>query len=263
MKRESSRLGPDDPYIVATDLSLRHPLRSAYRHVDLTVARGSLCAVVGENGSGKCELLLTLAGRMRQTGGKLEVGGYPLPLRAGKVRKLSGLGFFEKVNEVQPSLSVRSVTAAELNLNSRRSGRKATMAYLEQWGLADRARDRVESLRRMDYVRFGIALGMACDPGLLVVDDIESDLTHRQSVELLDELREIAHEGGVTVVVSITDPELALLCDERVPIGRAPESQEDPAPKSATAVEGERPGIADEYADDIADDRKGAVDHAA
>ena len=55
------------PYISARGLGLKTYAGYAYREVDVDVHKGELVAVRGRNGSGKTALLLTLAGRMKQT----------------------------------------------------------------------------------------------------------------------------------------------------------------------------------------------------
>ncbi len=224
-KKELPAIG--EPFIVARDLSLKMPMRSAYVDVNLDIPRGSFCSIVAQHGEGKTELLLTLAGRMKQTSGKLVVGGYSLPLRRSKVRAMSGLGFFELVNEVQPVLTVQRVAAAELNLCSKRSGRRSVRSFLAEWGFEDVAKRKIETLDRMTYVRFGIALGLVGDPALLVVDNIESDLTRYQSRKIMEELAGISHERGVTVVVACTDYELAAYADLAIPISDAARRQRD------------------------------------
>ncbi|MBR2834548.1 MAG: ATP-binding cassette domain-containing protein [Coriobacteriales bacterium] len=225
MVRNKQEIAVGEPYIVANDLSLHNPIRSAYMGVSCTIPKGKLCSIVGENGSGKTEFLLTIAGRMKQTSGTLTVAGYSHPEERSMIRPLSGLGFFARVNEVQPVLRVRSVFAAELNLYSIRSSRKATEALLDKWGLLKVADSRVDTLDRYTYVRLGIALGLVGSPELLVVDDIEADLTRHQSIKLLNELAEIAHSTDTTIVVSVTDYELGRLADLAIPINAAAQAQ--------------------------------------
>lgn len=215
-----------EPFVVARGLTLKLPFRGAYENVNLDIMRGELCAVVAENNRGKTELLLTIAGRMKPTSGTVAVAGWPLPRKRSRVRRLSGMGFFERVNDVQPVLSVGQVMSAELNLYSRRSGRRAVGRYLQEWGFEGVASKKVEELERFAYVRLGIALGMVGDPQLLVVDDVENDLTRHESEKLMEELKELAHTRGVTVVVACTDYDLALCADKAVPISEWARAQE-------------------------------------
>jgi ABC-type cobalamin/Fe3+-siderophores transport system ATPase subunit len=225
MVQQGEGAAAQQPYISARGLTLKSPLGAMYADVTFDIDRGTCCSVVANSGEGKTELLLTIAGRMKQTSGTLTVGGYPIPRKRSRVRRMSGLGFFEHVNEVQPVLTVANVVSAELNLHSRRSGRKAVRAFLEEWGLQDYARRKIETLDRYTYVRLGIVLGLAGDPELLVVDDIESDLTAHQSLKLMDELRRIARERNIAVVVACTDYDLAVYADKALPISDSARAQ--------------------------------------
>lgn len=197
--------------IQAAGLGLKSPRITAYQGVDLDFAAGQAHAVLAENKAGKTELLLTLAGRMLPTAGELTVGGINgRSLKGlGRIRRFSGLGWFENINELEPVLRVRTCVSAELGLAGKKSGRAATEAYLREWGLSDVARQDLESLDRATYYLLGIALGMAGDPRLLVVDEIESDLTNQQSRELVNLLTRIARDRGTTVVCGVCDYELA------------------------------------------------------
>ena len=214
-----------ETFISARGLTQKTPMRTTYQNVDLDIKRGSLASIVAEDRRGKTELLLTLAGHMRHTSGKLSVADLELPKNEAAIRRIAGMGFFEEVNEVQPLLSLRAVTSAELNLQGKPSGPKATLEYLEAWGFADRAKVKTETLDKYDRVCFGIALGLVGDPALLVVDDIEGDLTLAQGKEIMDRLRRVAHEQGVTVVVACTDYALGKVADVAIPISDAARGQ--------------------------------------
>ena len=214
-----------ETFISARGLTQKTPMRTTYQNVDLDIKRGSLTSIVAEDRRGKTELLLTLAGHMRNTSGKLSVAGLELPKNEAAIRRIAGMGFFEEVNEVQPLLSLRAVTSAELNLQDKPSGSKATLEYLEAWGFADRAKVKTETLDKYDRVCFGIALGLVGDPALLVVDDIEGDLTLAQGKGIMDMLRRVAHEHGVTVVVACTDYALGKVADVAIPISDAARGQ--------------------------------------
>lgn len=202
-------------YIVARDLGLNTLRIRAYSNVDLDLASSRAHAICGEDGSGKTELLLTLAGRMLPHEGSLNVGGIHVGGVRGvnQIRKLSGLAFFEHVNEVQPGLSVLSVTAAELGLAGRRSNRKAAREYLDEWGLVGFENDSIESLDRYTYDLLGIALGMAANPKVLAVEEIERDLTELQKIKLLRTLRLTAREKGTTIVCGVIDYDFATAFD--------------------------------------------------
>lgn len=211
MSQNMMRLAPDEPLVVARDLSLGDLRMSAYQQVNLVLEEGQAHAVCAQDKGGKSELLLTLAGLMKPSSGTCVVAGCDVTKASGRraVRKLSSLAFFEHVNDVERVLKVRTIAAAELGLAGRPSNRAAAQAFLEEWGLGDRSTQIIEDLSRFDYDRLGIALGMAHEPRLLLVDDIERDLTEHEKLKLRDLLKDIAHERGVTVVCGVHDFDLA------------------------------------------------------
>lgn len=212
---ERLRTEPDPHFVVARGLGLATLRVKGYAGVDLDIAGGTAHALCGEDKSGKTELLLTLAGRMLPTEGKLLVDGIDASRLRGvdKLRKRAGLAFFAHVNDVERGLRVRTVTSAELSLAGRPSNRAATEAYLERWELLWAADHLVGDLDAYSFDLLGIALGMASDPQLLAVDDIESGLTDHQTLKLVSLLRDLAHDTSTTVVCGVTDYDVAAQFD--------------------------------------------------
>ena len=202
-------------YIEAHQLSLADLRMKAYQNVDLAFNRAEASAVCAQDKGGKTELLLTCAGRMRPSSGSCMVGGQDVRTLAGmrRVRKHAALAFFENVNDVERVLKVRAIVSAELGLAGKPSNKAATLEFCREWGLGDVADQIIEDLPRPSYNVLGIALAMAHDPKILVVDDIERDMTEHESICLAERLCELAHERGVTVVCGVLDYDLAARFD--------------------------------------------------
>lgn len=213
--------------IQARGLGLKGVRTSAYHDVDLDLVGSAAHAVCAEHRSGKTELLLTLAGRMRPTTGSCVVDGVDATTLRGlaRIRGFAQMGIFEGLNEVPNALTVRSVASAELGLAGKRSGRKASEAFLAEWGLADLAEKTIEELNRYGYDLLGIALALCHEPRVLVVQDIEANLTEHQSHKLVELLRRLARERGVTVVCGVTDYDLAAAFDSVVCISDGARAQ--------------------------------------
>lgn len=208
--------GGQDHFIVASDLSLKTIRIKAYENVDLDFSANHAHAVLAENKKGKTELLLTLAGRMLPTSGSCVIDGVDVTKLLGlnRIRKEAGLGFFENVNEVQRVLPVRKVVAAELGVVGKKGHGPIVDEYVERWGLAEYAHTNIDDLDRYTYDVLGIALGMAGDPKILVVDDIETDLTEHQSLKVIELLKRVAREANVTIACGSTDYNLARHFDD-------------------------------------------------
>lgn len=204
------------PYISARGLGLKTYAGYAYRNVDVDVHEGELVAVRGRNGSGKTALLLTLAGRMKQTEGTLTAGGFELPRQRAKVERRVGLGLFIGLNDLQDNLTTANVLGAEFELYGRKPRREAVAGYLGQWQLADVADVRVKDLTSQKLVQLGIALAFVGEPDAVVVDDVESQLTMSQSEALVELLLDAARTRNVAIVVGVVERDLAAMADATV-----------------------------------------------
>ena len=223
---------PFDPadrvFVWAEDLSLGDLRMKAYQHVNLKLARGGAHAICAEDKGGTTELLLTLAGRMHPSSGSCSVAGNDISRLRGMhaVRKIASLAFIENVNEVERVLRVRTIASAELGLAGMRSNAAATREFLDAWELGAYYDSTIEELPRFVYDRLGIALAMAHDPQLLLVQDIERDLTEHESLKLCDELCRLAHDKGITVVCGVIDYDLARHFDTATCITDASRAQQ-------------------------------------
>ncbi|WP_080803329.1 ATP-binding cassette domain-containing protein [Arabiibacter massiliensis] len=202
-----------EPYISARGLELKTFSGYAYRGVDVDVHKGQLVAVRGRNGSGKTALLLTLAGRMKPTGGTLEAGGFQLPRQRAKAERHVGLSLFKGLNDLQDSLTAAYATGAEFELYGRTPRREAVLGYLRQWGLADVANLRVKDLTSEKLTQLGIALAFAGEPDAIVVDDVEDQLTMSQSQGLVQLLLDTARTRNAAIVVGVVERDLAAMAD--------------------------------------------------
>jgi ABC-type branched-subunit amino acid transport system ATPase component len=216
------------PFVVAHDLSLGDLRMQTYQHVDLSLEAGKAHALCAEDKGGKTELMLTLAGRLRASSGKCSVDGHDVQTMAGMraARKEASLAFFDGVNDVERVLRVHTIASAELGLAGRKSSREATRQFLSLWGLQDEWGSTIEDLPRFTYDVLGVALAMAHQPRLLLVQDIERDLTKHESAQMAQLLCDIAARDGVTVVCGVHDLELGMRFDSLTCITDATRAQQ-------------------------------------
>ncbi|WP_102378701.1 ATP-binding cassette domain-containing protein [Raoultibacter timonensis] len=204
------------PYMAAHGLELKTLAGYAYKGVDLEASRGELVAVRGRNGSGKTALLLTLAGRMKSTGGTLAVGGFELPRQRAKVERKVGLGIFAGLNELQESLTAVYAVGAEFELFGRKPKREQVLAYMRAWEIDDIANVRIKDISAEKMAQLGIALAFVGEPEAVVIDDIEDQLTMSQSEGLMTMLHRAAREQRAAIVVGVVERGLADMADAKV-----------------------------------------------
>ncbi len=213
------------PFVFVNNLSLSTAMGTVYKDVSFSVPQNSVCCVYGEPGTGKTALLLSVCGRMKMGSGAATVGGYNLKNQFRMIRQISNISFIEGINDVQPFLEVKNIMAAELALAGIRGNKANTNAYLEKWDFLDRLNIRFNELNVYDTKYFGILLAMANSPKLLIVDDVQADLTQHQSKKLVSFLKSVAAECDMTVLFNSSEYEIARDADGIVVVGEEAEAQ--------------------------------------
>ena len=205
----------------AEGLELRAGGRTVFSGVDLDVAAGTTLVVRGPASAGKTSLLLTLAGRMRPTGGTLTVLDEPLPARAAKVRARVALAEVSGVNELDDALTVEQHVAERLVLHRpwhrpwvsahqvaeqlRRV--EDVLAGTSRSGVdapALRPREFVSDLQPLERLTLGVVLALTGRPDVLVVDDVDA---LRRSEDRRRAWASLAalQDTGLTVLASCSD----------------------------------------------------------
>jgi len=185
----------------------------ALQGLDLRVMPGEFVAVIGESGSGKSTLLTTLAGLDRATAGTAVVGGYDLlrMTRAQRVRyqrEVVGFVWQRASRNLLPYLTAAGNIAMVLSL----AGRKDTVRIaelLDLLGVGECADRRPAEMSGGQRQRVAIAVALANRPDVLLVDEPTGELDEASTEQVLDALRAVNRESGVTTVIVTHDLQVA------------------------------------------------------
>ncbi|MEV4611528.1 ATP-binding cassette domain-containing protein [Kitasatospora sp. NPDC049258] len=142
-----------------------------FENLDLRVPAGGLLVAHGPGGSGRTSLLLALAGRMRPSGGAVQVGGHLLPGAAGRIQELVAVARAEPAVALDDSLRVGELEAERRWLDRRVTTRRVAEAY-ELLGLRPRPHELLRDLSPADGLLLAVALALAAHPAAVVVDDV-------------------------------------------------------------------------------------------
>ena len=182
--------------------------------LDLAVPRRGVTVVVGANACGKSTLLKTLARALRPLGGTVLLDGADVAGTPSRVFARS-VGMLPQ-NPVAPDgLSVADLVGR---------GRHPHHGWIDRWtarddevvaqalaatGTAELADRHVDELSGGQRQRVWIAMALAQDPDVLLLDEPTTflDLTHQ--LEVLDLLRSLNRERGTTIVMVLHDLNLA------------------------------------------------------
>ncbi|HEX8188255.1 MAG TPA: ABC transporter ATP-binding protein [Pyrinomonadaceae bacterium] len=183
-----------------------HP---AVREVSLFVPAGETCALVGPNGAGKTTLLKMLAGLLRPTSGKIEVGGVEVGAFPKRLHRV--VGYVPDTFGLYDDLSVRHFLEyfARAHEVPRESAGRRIDGVLGLTNLAGKRDAQVGSLSRGMRQRLVIAKTLLHAPKVLLLDEPASGLDPHARFELRDIIRQLAALGKTVIVSSHILTELA------------------------------------------------------
>jgi putative ABC transport system ATP-binding protein len=186
----------------------------ALQGLTLTVDPGEIVAVVGASGSGKSTLLTILSGLDTPTGGSAVVAGTDL-LTMGHAERVryqrSTVGFVwqQTSRNLLPYLTASENVRLPLELANtlpRRERRRRVEELLELLEVGHVAGRRPGEMSGGEQQRTAIAVAVSNSPRVLLADEPTGELDEATSVEVLEALRGVNRETGVTTLIVTHDP---------------------------------------------------------
>jgi putative ABC transport system ATP-binding protein len=180
--------------------------------VSLRVEPGELVALTGASGSGKSTLLNLIGALDRPDRGSIAVGGRPVErlddpseYRAGTV------GFvFQFHNLIATLTALENVQIPMLGrVGGRGERERRAQELLEKVALGARTRSLPPTLSGGERQRVAIARALANAPELLLADEPTGALDSETGRQILDLIRRVREEGGMTVLLVTNDDEVA------------------------------------------------------
>ncbi|NLY39440.1 MAG: ABC transporter ATP-binding protein [Firmicutes bacterium] len=188
--------------IELTELTKKYDDITAVDRLTLSVYQGEIFGLLGPNGAGKTTTILMLLGLCEPTAGKMKVCGLDPTYQPILVKEKVGylpdeVGFYENLSGLENLL----FTAA-LNRIPPATARRRAEALLEQVGIADRARDKVQTYSRGMKQRLGLADILIREPEIIILDEPTNGIDPEGVRELISLIRELSRERGMTVLLS-------------------------------------------------------------
>lgn len=199
------------PTLTADHLTLGYRRGAAVvRDLMLTVAQGEIVTLVGPNGSGKSTVLRTLARLMRPQGGAVYLDGKAI--HRMPTRKVAQTLAILPQNPTAPDdLTVRDLVARGRFARqawwraSSRHDREVVEWALAVTGMSDLGERRLTTLSGGERQRAWIALALAQEPRILLLDEPTTflDISHQLDVMVL--LQSLNAETGLSIVMVLHD----------------------------------------------------------
>ncbi len=183
----------------------------AVRDASIKIERSKVTAIGGPSGSGKTTLLSIIGLLIRPTQGQVVIESievsrvselYRTRLRRNKI------GFIFQSQYLIPQLtSIENVALPLLCTNTSRSkAEEQARKILLEMGMEDRADFRVAELSGGEQQRVSIARALVRSPEILIADEPSSSIDKTLTHELLETIRSMVSEKGLTVIVASHDP---------------------------------------------------------
>jgi peptide/nickel transport system ATP-binding protein len=198
----------EKPLLTVAGLDARHGRTPVLHQVDLRLNRNECLALVGESGSGKSTLSRCIAGLHADWTGTVSFDGAPLRQgarnRPPRTRKAIQYIFQNPYLSLNPRMSVGEIIRRPLRLFGVARGRDAERRVLELldavsltpsvYGMMP---DRLSGGERQ---RVAIARALACEPELLICDEVTSALDVSVQASILTLLEELRESRGLSML---------------------------------------------------------------
>ncbi|HVT48649.1 MAG TPA: ABC transporter ATP-binding protein [Vicinamibacterales bacterium] len=194
---------------------------SVIRGAALSIARGEMVAITGASGVGKSTLLHVLGGLDHFDAGTITIDGAALDRMSDDERvrfRNAHVGFVFQFHHLLPEFTALENVEMPLFIAGRPAAERRERAamLLDRVGLAARADHRPGALSGGEQQRVAVARALACRPTLLLADEPTGNLDEATAAELLQLVRDMHREYGLTSVIVTHNSSLAAACDRIV-----------------------------------------------
>lgn len=185
--------------IEARDITKQYKDLTALDHVDLTVRRGEIYGLIGDNGAGKSTFLKIIAGQIFPTCGYVRLFGSEDEKTVRKNRSRMGVlvesaGFFPKMS-VEKNLEYCRIQRGI-------PGKEKVESVLRTVNLWESRKTKCGKLSMGMKQRYGLALALLGEPELLLLDEPINGLDPGGIIEMRALLQKLNQEKRITIILS-------------------------------------------------------------
>jgi ABC-type uncharacterized transport system ATPase subunit len=188
-------------------------------HIDLSVAQGTIHALLGENGAGKSTLMNILYGLLQPDEGKILIDGQPVTIHSPRDALAQGVGMVHQhfmlvpVFTVAENVALGNEQTKPLGWLDRRRMRTRVRDLSEQYGLRVEPDALTEDLPVGVQQRVEILKALVRDAQVLILDEPTAVLTPGETEDLFRIMRELRASGKAIVFISHKLKEVQAIAD--------------------------------------------------
>jgi len=197
----------DYPYAVEMqDIVLRFPGVLANDHVNFSLRRGGIHALLGENGAGKSTLMNVLSGLYRPESGRIKVFGEPVDFHSPRDAIASGIGMVHQHFMLVPTLSVTENILLGLDeprfFMTLAKYDKKILALQEKFGLKVDPTAKIWQLSVGEQQRVEILKALYRGADILILDEPTAVLAPTEIDELIATMNALVAQGKSIIFIS-------------------------------------------------------------
>lgn len=201
-------------FLKISDFSCGYPGKFIVDKISFEVKRGDFVGIIGPNGSGKTTLFKGISGELEALTGSSLLGGRSIPKMTLKEKA-------RNLAVVTQNIEVGSMSVEEYVLMGRipyhrqfqffetNEDFKIAEKYMELTGISHLKEKQMNALSGGEQQLAGVARALAQEPDLLLLDEPTSHLDISHQVQILNLIRRLSRELGLTVLMIIHDLNLA------------------------------------------------------
>ena len=217
-----------EPLLQVSGLTRRFGGVLAADAITLDIRPGEVHAVIGPNGAGKTTLIGLIAGEVASQGGTVHFDGNDITRFPVYRRNRLGLARSFQITSLFSDLTALDNVALAVQAHRGHSFRfwrdargedelrKPALAALTRVGLADRAGVRVARLSHGEHRQLEIAMALATEPRMLLLDEPMAGMGQDKSVRMVQMLRQL--KGNVTILLIEHDMEAVFALADRLTV---------------------------------------------
>jgi len=208
------------PILSVRNLSRNFGAIKAVDDVSFDLAKGELLALIGPNGAGKSTCFNMLMGQLKPSSGTVQLMGKNIAgMQPRKIWRM-GVGRTFQITATYASMTVvENVQMALMSHHKRlyslttfahKLYREEALALLDTVGMVDQSERHCAVLAYGDLKRLELAVALANDPILLLMDEPTAGMAPRERIALMQLTADILEQRGISVLFTEHDMDVVL-----------------------------------------------------
>ena len=195
--------------------SVKGEPRKIFEGLDLTIRRGDKVALIGSNGAGKSTLMKLMVGLLKPSEGEIFLNGDSIYRKRTEDLSRQISLVYQNPEQMFIQDSIRADVSFAMKARGVKDYQRRTRQLLERFRLEGLAERDGRLLSGGQMRRASLAIGVALDPGILLLDEPTANLdiaTRREIMKTLEDMKEITG----TVMIATHDMQLVCQWAERI-----------------------------------------------